>query len=91
MYATPTVPSGREVVEMVNPGWMVMLRAFVVVCGIGVVESLAITVKFEIPAVVGVPEMTPVLASIDRPGGRLPALIFQLTGSVPYDSWTVAV
>lgn len=74
------MPSGREVVETDSPGWMVMLSAFVAVSGVGVVESVASTVKFEIPAVVGVPEITPVLLASDRPGGKLPALMLQLTG-----------
>ena len=74
------MPPGREVVETESPGWMVMLSVFVAVSGVGAVESVASTVKFEMPAVVGVPEITPVLTSIDRPGGKLPALMLQLTG-----------
>ena len=61
---------------------IVMRRGCVAVCG-GVLESVTITVKFEVPATVGVPEIFPVVASSDRPSGRDPALMLQLTGSVP--------
>jgi hypothetical protein len=59
-------------------GWVVidggtfvikMLRASVTVAGSA---SSTCTVKFEVPAVVGVPEITPVVAFRLNPAGRLP-------------------
>ena len=49
---------------------MVMLSAWVLVCG-GVLESVAETVKLEVPAAVGVPEIVPELLSAS-PAGKLP-------------------
>jgi hypothetical protein len=39
------------------------------------VESVAVTVKLKVPAVVGVPVTAPVDALSVRPGGREPAVI----------------
>ncbi len=52
-----------------------MLKDFVAVCAVGVVESVALTVKVEEPEPVGVPEITPVDAFIANPAGREPTLI----------------
>jgi hypothetical protein len=45
--------------------------------------SVTLTVKLYVAAVVGVPEMTPVDALSDNPGGRAPADIDHVYGSVP--------
>ena len=45
------------------------------------VESFAVTVTDELPWAVGVPEITPVPALIDRPAGR--PLAVQVYGAVP--------
>ena len=37
--------------------------------------SLTVAVKLEVPLVVGVPEMIPVVAARESPAGRLPAVI----------------
>src|SRR6266849_5242030 len=52
-----------------TPLMIVMLNAFVAVCELA---SLTCTLKLLVPATVGVPEMTPVLAASVRPAGRLP-------------------
>jgi hypothetical protein len=40
--------------------------------------SVTVTVKLEVPLVVGVPEMRPVPAAKVRPAGRLPLVMFQV-------------
>ena len=54
-----------------------MLRLAVAISG-AVSESLTPTVKLELPAEVGVPEMTPVLALSVSPAGKLPLLMLQV-------------
>jgi|SRR5690348_3069877 hypothetical protein len=46
-------------------------------------ESVTCTVKVAVPDEVGVPEITPVLASRESPAGGLPAVIDHKRGSVP--------
>jgi hypothetical protein len=41
-------------------------------------ESVTLTVKLEVPAVVGVPEITPVAAVSVRPAGSEPEVMLQL-------------
>jgi hypothetical protein len=49
----------------------------------GLPESVTLAVNLNVPAAVGVPEITPVLAMSDRPGGKEPEAIAQLYGGVP--------
>src|SRR5436190_5644025 len=49
--------------------------------------SVAVTVTFEVPAVVAVPEMTPVEELIDRPAGR--PVADQVYGAVPPEADSV--
>ena len=51
----------------------VMLRFVVALSGV-LSESSTSTVKLAVPAVVGVPEMTPVLDVSDSPAGKVPEL-----------------
>jgi hypothetical protein len=51
---------------------MVMDRVAVAVC-CGVPESFTVTLAVLVPATVGVPLITPVVALIDNPAGRLVA------------------
>ena len=67
-------PSLSEVVVMVRPALMVMDRLWVSVCP----PLVTWAVKFEVPAVVGVPLMTPVEALRDRPAGSAPAVMDQV-------------
>ena len=72
------MPAGRlEVVIDTGAGPTTMLRLAVEVSGV-LSESLTPIVKLEVPAAVGVPEMTPVLALSDRPAGKLPVLMLHV-------------
>ena len=44
----------------------------------GVSESATCTVKFDVPAVVGVPKIAPVVWFNCKPGGRLPLAMLQV-------------
>jgi hypothetical protein len=59
-----------------------MLNALVAVC-CGVLVSAACTVKFDVPAVVGVPEITPVPLFNVRPAGNVPSVTLHVIGAVP--------
>ena len=52
------------------------------VCAVGVVESVTLTVKVEVPLPVGVPEKTPEELRL-RPMGSAPELRDQVYGVVP--------
>ena len=67
-YATPSAPPGSEVITMVSPGPMVMA---IVTWAVRFPKSDNCTVNCEVPLVVGVPEMVPVLLK-NSPAGRLP-------------------
>ena len=58
-----------------------MLRSLLVVCG-GEPESVVVIVNVVEPAAVGVPEITPVAVSSERPGGKLP-VAENVYGGVP--------
>jgi hypothetical protein len=74
------VPLGSDEIVTVNGGAaMVMLRAWVAV---PLELSFTWTVKFAVPAVVGVPLMLPVAAS-DSPAGREPTVVDQVLPPVP--------
>jgi hypothetical protein len=80
LYAWFTVPFGRELVTMVSvEDWtaMVIERANDAVCGV-VPESRTCTVNEEVPAVVGVPEITPVEAFKLNPAGSAPTEMLQV-------------
>jgi hypothetical protein len=49
----------------------------------GLPLSLTVTVKFAVPIVVGVPEMTPVEAARVNPDGRLPDVTDHVYAGVP--------
>jgi hypothetical protein len=56
--------------------------------GVGDELSATATVKLPVPAVVGVPLMTPVAGSMDRPAGREPELMDHVSGGVPPEATT---
>ena len=72
-YACPTFPFGSDVV-VTSSGALVAAaimieRLLVAVCA-GGPEAVTVTVKVEVPAAVGVPEMAPVVPfSESRPAG----------------------
>jgi hypothetical protein len=61
---------------------MVIVKACVAVCAVGVVESVTLAVNENEPDAVGVPEIVPAEESV-KPAGRAPALTLQLYGVVP--------
>src|SRR4030095_13900596 len=61
---------------------MMMLMALVTACT-GDEASPSRTVKLNVPSVVGVPDIAPVPASMESPGGRAPEEIDQAKGAVP--------
>ena len=71
------MPDGNEVVVMLNgtAGAIVMLRGALAVANW---KSVTCTVKFEMPAPLGVPVMAPLLASKCKPIGKLPAVTLQV-------------
>jgi hypothetical protein len=71
-YAAPTAPFGSEVVVIAREATTVMLRFAVVV---RLPLSVTFIVKLDDPTVVAVPEITPVLAASESPGGKLPELM----------------
>ena len=70
-----------EIVSTVVEDAMVIDRGADLVCT-GLPLSLTLTVKVEVPLAVGVPEITPELASVS-PAGKLPELIDHLYPGVP--------
>ena len=60
-------------------GLMVMLKAWVAA---GVAALLAVKLKPNVPAVIGLPVMAPVALLTVNPGGRVPVKL-QLMGAVP--------
>ena len=77
-----TMPAGNEpdVVTLSAATEIVMLRAALALCGVGVSESATVTVKLTVPTNVplGEPEITPVAAFNVRPAGRLPVVTAQV-------------
>ena len=76
---------------MLRSAAIVIDRAWSAVSAVGVVESVARTVKLDVPALVGVPEMTPVVPFSDSPPGNVPLTIVQLIGAFPPDEERVCV
>jgi hypothetical protein len=64
-----------------------MPRTFVAL-NAGELESATCTVKLDVPAVVGVPEITPALLST-IPAGKDPAVTLQIYGVIPPDAASV--
>jgi hypothetical protein len=82
-YAVPAVPPGNDVLVTVGgcaAAATAILSAFVPML---FAASFTCTVNDTVPAVVGVPEITPVDATRFNPAGNAPALTLQLYGVVP--------
>jgi hypothetical protein len=77
-------------VEIASTGLMMMLNCFVAIC-CGMPESVACTVKLDIPAVVGVPVIAPVAAFKVRPAGKVPTETAHDTAGVPPLDCSVAL
>ena len=84
-YTVPAVPPGSDVVVMVGG----VGAGLITICSGCVLdkfaESVTLTVKLDVPAVVGVPVIVPVLDNV-RPAGRDPALMVHVYGAVPPDT-----
>ena len=94
LYAVPCVAPASELIATLSgvPAVVtVILSACEAVSDFGVVESVTCTVKPNVPAVVGVPEIAPVLAAKLNPVGSEPALMLQLYGDVPPVAANVAL
>jgi hypothetical protein len=95
LYATPTSPSGRVVVvivgDAVGSGAITIESAFV----FSPPAFSAFTVKFDVPAAFGVPDITPVAGTRVKPPGKvpLPLTILHVMGVSPVASrvWLYAV
>ena len=77
----PTVPPGNDVV--VISGGLCAAAIVIVNCLVVISTFCAPTLKVKVPAVVGVPEITPVLAFKLNPAGRDPDEILHVIGVVP--------
>src|SRR4029077_10471185 len=90
-YAVLAVPPGNDVVVTVGgcaAAATATLKAFVPVL---FAASVTCTVNDAVPAVVGVPEITPVDATRLNPAGSVPALTLQVYGVVPPLACSVVV
>jgi len=79
------VPDGREDVLMVrveDAAAITIERAVDFVCA-GLPASVTVTVKFEVPVAVGLPEIRPEAAFSVSPAGRLPEVTDHVYGVVP--------
>jgi hypothetical protein len=78
LYEAPTVAAGNDVVVMLSvPAWpatIVRLNVAVAVCAVPLVESVTETPTLAVPVAVGVPEIVPVTALMERPPGNPVAL-----------------
>jgi hypothetical protein len=73
--------------EQLPTGLTTQLNDTLAVAWVGLALSVTVAVTDEVPAVVGVPEMTPVDALIDRPAGSPEAV--KVYGVVPPDADSV--
>jgi hypothetical protein len=80
-YGAPIVPPGR-VPETVTPVTTAIVSDAVTLKGI-LLESMALTVKLDVPAAVGVPVMAPFDAPRLSPAGSEPVAMLHTNGAVP--------
>jgi hypothetical protein len=84
LYDCATVGWGKAVVctARTGIGSISTERSALAVRG-GLLESVAVTVKSDVPVVVGVPEMIPVPGSSESPSGSAPLVTAQEYGPTP--------
>ena len=82
-YATPSVPEGNAPVVMISGEGAMTNEIVADLVWTGLEESVTVAVTFTVIAVVGVPEMMPVLVARVSPAGRLPEVMDQLYGVAP--------
>jgi len=88
LYRTFATPAGREMLVIASLGLIVMERLAIALCW-GVPASFTVMLAVLVPAVVGVPLITPVLLFIVNPAGK--PVADQVYGFVPLIAATVAV
>lgn len=81
MYGTPTVAIGSVPVRLRVPDGLIVMLAGPETVFVGLLESVTVTLKLEVPAAVGVPLTVHPLRV--RPAGSEPDEIEQLYGVVP--------
>jgi hypothetical protein len=72
------VPDGREVVVTEKPGGETVIDRLAEVVLAGLLESVTVTVKLEVPVVVGVPVIAPLEALRLSPAGSEPEVTAQV-------------
>jgi hypothetical protein len=77
-YPTPMEALGSEVVVIERGRGERLIEKPFEALSAGDEESVTVTVKLEVPSAVGVPEITPVEASRERPGGSDPLVTIQV-------------
>jgi hypothetical protein len=77
-YCPLRIDSFPELVQAAAAAVIVMLSCRDAVWAVGVLESVTVTVKFDVPVAVGVPEITPVEESGDKPAGSVPSVTLQV-------------
>ena len=82
-YAVPLVPPGSDVVVTKGGCAVVATKMLNVLVAVLFAASFTCTVNETVPAVVGVPEITPVGAAKLSPAGRAPVLMLHAYGVVP--------
>src|SRR3989304_2056121 len=80
LYARLTVPSDSAVVVTDNAAYTVTDRAL---SEYAPLASVTRAVRFDVPAIVGVPLITPVAVFRFNPAGRLPVAILHVYGVLP--------
>ena len=75
LYATPTCPVPAGQASVIGGGAMTMLQFVVAVPAAVPVESTTFAVKLNVPKVVGVPVIAPVVGFSVNPGGSEPLVI----------------
>jgi len=105
LYPVPTTPAGKLVVVKANGGLTTICILALALFGVGVEESVTVTVKLSVAGArfaavrvrwvaasgtVGVPEMRPVELFRVKPDGKLPDVIAHVYGGVPLFACKVA-
>ena len=85
------MPLGSEAVLIESTGFTRMRNCLNVVCAVGIAESLTVTVKVDVPDVVGTPLICPVAVFKVSPVGKAPAVTLQVYGVVPPLACSVAL
>jgi hypothetical protein len=83
LYGEPTFPVLVAQITVIAGGLILIEQLELVVDAWPLVESVTVTVKLNVPAVVGVPVTAPVEGFNVRPGGSEPVVIANVYGGAP--------